>query len=298
MRILSVLVVLFAICFQSRPGKDQLQRFFKGYDQQNLVDVLLERGLEPAWKVSSKSIWDFKVCTLAYPSRSPRVRYFGVLGQFVEYQDKDDIVVIMFLYMVSYLLGYFYKNWWYEHCSIRASRPTSFITNSFFISNIFELGVVITAFANDAEYLYWKSDRKEFLFAYMSVVLLSAITELASTHYPTPSGSLPVVVCLLVYSVLLDPIRLHSFWGLDVAGVNAIVVHFSVMAFLSRASGSFFSRYATGACSGVVSFFYFHGETADAFFEYYSIPLGHEKDSYSLLAPLLGCNILFAKMIR
>jgi len=231
------------VLFQLRPGRKELKRqisssgnyYGGGADTdelpfrdmwKELVRVAEDRSdkLAPL-DVGSRNLVDFRLFTVAFPKSAPKLRFVGVLGNFIPYKDKDDLILIPVLVLVVYCCAYFWPGWTRQQCTPSWYRPASLLLTSLYVDSIMSVLMVFATLLNSGEMVQAEIGRINLLVLFFGAGAVTAVNELVTRRSGArPSGVMPAAFALLIHCNLLFPDLRYELFGMKVSNQVVLLV--------------------------------------------------------------------------
>eukprot|EP00516_Mucochytrium_quahogii_P004747 CAMPEP_0203746024 /NCGR_PEP_ID=MMETSP0098-20131031/1587_1 /ASSEMBLY_ACC=CAM_ASM_000208 /TAXON_ID=96639 /ORGANISM=" , Strain NY0313808BC1" /LENGTH=260 /DNA_ID=CAMNT_0050633979 /DNA_START=207 /DNA_END=989 /DNA_ORIENTATION=- len=249
------------------------------------------------WSVRSKQVDDYIVFSIATPKRTGQKRYVGVLGSWIPYYDKDDLIILSFMMLITYGGSFYFPGLVYRLCAPKPQRPWSFIFTSICCNSVFSLVANVGAITNSGEMLQQAIGRFGFLGLFFGTGIVVAINQICFSQYATPVGATSAVFAAMTHTGLLYPGMRYSLFGQEMNGIAFIIVQTLILIIpAGYRAFEIIPSYMSGVVCGLVSYLYFNELDAELRLNAYGIPVGAEKGPRSLIVPLLGLNMLFARI--
>jgi hypothetical protein len=312
-RLASWSVLLLALLFQLRPGEDELRvqvleparaarrRGAARSDELPFWDMAeafarvarSRSGALAPLDVSGHLVRDYYVATVASkPEKRADLRYVGVLGVWMPWRDKDDLLLLATLMFAVYGLHARWPGPVYRACVPRLANPLWLVASSLFCDSLMTLLMVGATLFNMGPMLQDAVGRGPFLAAFFGAGVLAGLDELTNRRYPRPAGGVPGAFALLVHGTLLFPGTRYSLYGMELSGAGLIGVQMlmpllsgggSLPMVLDRAA-----QQAAGLAVGLASFCFFSEPKAAILLLRWGIPVGADKPPSSLALPIMG----------
>jgi len=306
------LVALVAgVMFQLRPGTEQLREQILapsrlggsnhlrsdsiiGQAFQNLAKVAQTRSSTAApIDLSTEVLDDYRLFTVFSPKKED-LRFVGVLGNFVPYVDKDDVVVLVLFIILFVLLKFAVPRLIEPHCTPSLYRPWGLLLGGFYSSSFLSAVSSSAVLINTGPYMQTMIGREEFLLVYLGTTVLVSLVELVVRGKSYPVGTTPASFAILIHSTLLRPETRYQLFGMNLNGFSLIGVQIllPMVGGSPRAALLHLAPCIGGLCVGLCSFCVLSEPRAELLLKTLSIPLGTGQSPPSLVFPILGLYVL------
>jgi hypothetical protein len=323
-RLASWSALLLALLFQLRPGQDELRLQVleparaarrRGAARSAANELPFWDMADSFWRVARQRsgalapldvsgglVSDYYVATVASkPEKRADLRYVGVLGMWVPWRDKDDLLLLATLMFAAYGLHARWPGPVYRACAPRLANPAWLATSSLFCDSLMTLLMVGATLFNTGPLLQGAIGRGPLLAAFFGAGVLAGLDELANRRYPRPAGGVPGAFALLVHGALLFPGTRYNLYGMELSGAGLIGVQLlmpllvgggSLPLVLDRAA-----QQAAGLAVGLAGFCWFSEPDAASLLLRWGVPIGADKPPSSLALPVMGIYLMCSQLL-
>lgn len=211
------------------------------------------------WNLSSSVIDDYLLITVAVPHgkegqpKSDR-RLVGVLGSFVPYRPRDDLLVLAGLMALSYVLSWLspWLNFFLAAPSLW--RPWSLLLTSLHSDALLGTVLCATSVVNTGLLLQSDLGREMYLALFFAPGALAAVGEMLGRKHARPVGAFAAVWAMLLHTALRHPTVTYSVYGKEMSALA--VMGLQVVLPLTSSPRAFLYQiptFATGAACGLAS---------------------------------------------
>jgi len=291
-----------------RPGQAEWEELPDGGDggglqglaAKRLAMVREEGPMSILEDLGGPGLVDYKVFTLKLPKReNSEKRMVGVLGHFVPYRTRDDLLVLSACFAVSFVLSMLAPGLNFRLTQPRLTQPLSLITTTFFCDSLFSAVMFTTALISSGVEVQQNIGREEFLAMFFVPGVLLGLSEIVGNDWAQPVSGIPAVLSMLTFVGLQNPNFTFSVYGFESNAFGMIVLQvlLGLVPTLNEPR-HFVGRlpaFSGGPVSGLVAFIVFNPFHARKIFEKNSITLPEGSKVQDAIAPLIILHLFFTQ---